>query len=84
MNEAHLLIPLGEAHRLTTGRSAQIVVGDSKYGTQANFLACADRGLRAHRPDLSAVAMPVTIDRPELVRDARVLVIVIAKARAHV
>jgi hypothetical protein len=56
VNEAHLLVPLVEAHRLTTGRAAETVVADSKYGTQANFLACADRGLRAHLPDLSAVA----------------------------
>src|SRR3990172_3820046 len=63
VNEAHLLVPLLEAHRLTTGRSAQTVVGDSKYGTQANFLACADRGIRAHLPDLSAVAARRTAAR---------------------
>ncbi len=63
VNEAHLLVPLVEAHRLTTGRSAETVVADSKYGTQANFLACADRGLRAHLPDLSAVAAQRTATR---------------------
>jgi transposase len=63
VNEAHLLVPLVEAHRLTTTRAADTVVADSKYGTQANFLACADRGLRAHLPDLSAVAARRTAAR---------------------
>lgn len=65
VNEAHLLVPLVEAHRWTTGRSAQTVVADSKYGTQANFLACADRGLRAHLPDLSEVAAQRTAARKQ-------------------
>lgn len=56
INEAHLLIPLVEAHREHTERSASVVVGDSKYGTIENFLACHDRGIRAHLPDLGAVA----------------------------
>jgi transposase len=56
VNEAHLLIPLLEAHREHTERSAHVVVADSKYGTIENFLACQDRGIRAHLPDLGAVA----------------------------
>jgi transposase len=56
VNEAHLLIPLLEAHREHTERSARVVVADSKYGTIDNFLACQDRGIRAHLPDLGAVA----------------------------
>ena len=56
INEAHLLIPLVEAHRENTGRSAQTVVADSKYGTIDNFLACHDRGIKAHLPDLGQVA----------------------------
>lgn len=63
VNEAHLLGPLVDAHRGITGRSAQTVVADSKYGTQANFLACADRGLRPHMPDLSEVAAQRTAAR---------------------
>ncbi len=56
VNEAHLLTPLVEAHRDNTGRSAAVVVADSKYGTIENFLACHDRGLRAHVPDMGAAA----------------------------
>ena len=52
VNEAHRLMSLVESHRKTTGRSAEIVVADSKYGTIENYLACHDRGLRAHIPDL--------------------------------
>lgn len=56
VNEAHLLIPLTEVHHQNTGRSARVVVADSKYGTIENFLACHDRGMRAHIPDLGQVA----------------------------
>jgi hypothetical protein len=52
VNEAHLLIPLLEAHREHTGRSAHVVVADSKYGTIENFLAYQDRRIWAHLPDL--------------------------------
>ena len=63
INEAHLLIPLVEAHRENTGRSAQTVVADSKYGTIDNFLACHDRGIKAHLPDLGQVATRRTQSR---------------------
>jgi transposase len=56
INEAHLMIPLMEQHKLTTGLTADTVVADSKYGTIDNFLACRDRGIQAHMPDLRAVA----------------------------
>ena len=52
VNEAHRLVGLTEAHRLTTGRRAEVVVADSKYGTIDNYLACHDRGIAAHIPDL--------------------------------
>lgn len=52
VNEAHRLLPLWEAHRLNTGRSARIVVADSKYGTIDTYLACHDRAIAAHIPDL--------------------------------
>jgi IS5 family transposase len=63
VNEAHLLGALVDAHRGTTGHAVETVVADSKYGTQANFLTCADRGLRAHLPDLSEVAAQRTAAR---------------------
>jgi len=52
VNEAHEMIPLLESHQLNTGIKADTVVGDSKYGTIENFLACHDRGVEAHMPDL--------------------------------
>jgi len=52
VNEAHELVALLEDHHLTTGIRAETVVADSKYGTVENFLACHDRGVEAHMPDL--------------------------------
>jgi hypothetical protein len=46
------MVPLLESHHLNTGIKADTVVGDSKYGTIENFLACHDRGVEAHMPDL--------------------------------
>ncbi|HUL30838.1 MAG TPA: IS1182 family transposase, partial [Thermodesulfobacteriota bacterium] len=52
VNEAHEMIPLLESHHLNTGIKAETVVADGKYGTVENFLACHDRGVEAHMPDL--------------------------------
>jgi hypothetical protein len=60
VNEAHRLIPLLESHQLNTGRGAETVVGDSKYGTIENFLACHDRGLEAHIKDLREASVKRT------------------------
>jgi transposase len=51
-NEAHRLKDLLWGHRMNSGRSAQVVVADSKYGTTTNFLECYDRGISAHMPVL--------------------------------
>jgi transposase len=56
VNEAHLMVPLLESHHANTGRGAETVVADSKYGTVENFLACQDLGVRAHIPDLGEYA----------------------------
>jgi len=56
VNEAHLLLPLWESHRSTTGLEATTIVADSKYGTIENLLACCDRGLQAHMRDLKEAA----------------------------
>jgi transposase len=56
INEAHLMLPLLDKHQATTGIKAETVVADSKYGTIDNFLACHDRGVQAHIPDLLGVA----------------------------
>ena len=57
VNEAHEMIPLVESHRLNTGINADTVVADSKYGTIENFLACHDRAVEAHMPDLREVLL---------------------------
>ena len=57
MNEAHLMLPLLEKHEAITEVKAETVVADSKYGTIDNFLACHDRGIQAHIPDLRDVAI---------------------------
>jgi transposase len=57
VNEAHLMIPLLEQHKMTTGVTADTVVADSKYGTIDNFIACHDRGIQAHVPDLREAAV---------------------------
>jgi len=51
-NEAHRLLPLVDQHGRNTEQAAEIVVADTKYGTVDNYLACHDRGLRAHIPDI--------------------------------
>jgi len=57
VNEAHLMIALLEKHKMTTGVTADTVVADSKYGTIDNFIACHDRGIEAHIPDLREAAV---------------------------
>jgi transposase len=55
VNEAHEMIPLLESHHLNTGIKVETVVADRKYGTIENFLACHDRGVEAHLPDLREI-----------------------------
>jgi len=50
VNEGHLLGELVEQHNENTHRQAEVVAADSQYGTINNYLACHDRGLRAHMP----------------------------------
>lgn len=52
VNEAHRLMEAIDQHHENTGKSSEVVVADSKYGTKDNYLACHDRGIRAHMPDL--------------------------------
>jgi len=54
VNEAHRLSTLLEKHEKNTETVAQTAVADSKYGTVENYLACFDRGVAAHIPDLKA------------------------------
>lgn len=52
VNEAHVMLPLLEQHKATTGIKADTVVADSKYGIIDNYLACHDLGINAHMPDM--------------------------------
>ena len=51
VNEAHELPELVRQHQEHTGCQAQAVVGDSKYGTAANFIFLAKSKIRAHMGD---------------------------------
>jgi transposase len=70
VNEAHRLVPLWEAHHANTGKCADTLVADSKYGTAENFLACDQRGIAAHIPDLSQCAATRS-DRQGMFPEAR-------------
>lgn len=52
VNEAHRMVSLMDGHQENTKSKAETVVADSKYGTIGNYLACYDRGVKAHIPDL--------------------------------
>jgi len=69
VNEAHLMFQLLEEHHATTGVEAETVVADSKYGTIDNFLACHDRGIQAHIPDLREAAIKRTEQRNIFLED---------------
>lgn len=69
VNEAHLMLSLLEQHHATTEIEAETVVADSKYGTIDNFLACHDRGIQAHIPDLREAAIKRTEQRNIFMED---------------
>jgi hypothetical protein len=47
-------LPLIEQHAANTGTAAQTVVGDHKYGTVENFVACQQQGITTHLGDARA------------------------------
>ena len=51
--ENRKLLALVAQHQSNTGHGAETVVGDHKYGTQDNFVACQERGLTTHLGDAS-------------------------------
>jgi hypothetical protein len=53
VTENRKLLDLVEQHQNNTGRAAETMVGDHKYGTQNNFVACQERGLTTHLGDAS-------------------------------
>jgi transposase len=50
--ENHRLLPLIDQHEANTGQKVTTAVGDHKYGTTENFVACAQRDIRAHLGDV--------------------------------
>jgi len=46
------LLDLLEQHESHTGRAAQTVVADSKYGTAENYVACQQQGMTTHLGDV--------------------------------
>ena len=48
VHESHRLQSLIDTHENNTGTSVATAVADSKYGTIENYLACKDRGIKAH------------------------------------
>ncbi|MBA3607820.1 MAG: IS1182 family transposase [Chthoniobacterales bacterium] len=53
VTENRKLMDLIEQHERDLGSKAETVVGDHKYGTQDNFVACQERGLTTHMGDAS-------------------------------
>jgi transposase/uncharacterized protein (UPF0179 family) len=52
VHEAHRLQALIDSHEKNTGTKVEVAVADSKYGTLDNYVACCDRGIKAHIPCL--------------------------------
>jgi transposase len=48
VHEAHRLEALVDTHEKNTASTVEAVVADSKYGSIDNYLACKDRGIKAH------------------------------------
>jgi hypothetical protein len=53
VTENRKLLDLIEQHETNTGSKVEKVVGDHKYGTQENFVACQARGISTHLGDAS-------------------------------
>jgi len=53
VTENRKLLDLIEQHENNTGSKVETVVGDHKYGTQENYVACQERGIATHLGDAS-------------------------------
>ncbi len=53
VTENRKLLDLIDQHENNTGNKVEKVVGDHKYGTQDNFVACQQRGISTHLGDAS-------------------------------
>jgi len=54
VGEDDKLMELVQQHEQHTGETVATVVGDAQYGTNDNFAACQQRGIRSHMADLAA------------------------------
>ena len=54
VNENEKLLDLVHQHETNTGEKVETVVADAQYGTNDNFAACQQRGVRSHMADLRA------------------------------
>jgi uncharacterized protein (UPF0179 family) len=54
INENEKLLDLVQQHEANTGEKVRTVVADAQYGTNDNFAACQQRGIRSHMADLRA------------------------------
>jgi transposase len=52
--ENRKLLGLIEQHEKNAGSKVKVAVADHKYGTQENYVACAERGTASHMGDASA------------------------------
>lgn len=52
VHEAHRMQSLIDTHEKNAETTVQTAVADSKYGSIENYLACHDRGIKAHFPSL--------------------------------
>lgn len=52
--ENHQVLTLIDQHQVQTGQTVETVVGDHKYGTIDNFVACQQRGIVTHLGDARA------------------------------
>ena len=52
VSENERLMDLVQQHETNTGEKVTVVVADSQYGTNENFLACREHQIRSHMKDL--------------------------------
>jgi uncharacterized protein (UPF0179 family) len=56
--ENHQLMNLVKLHETHTGSTVGVVVADAQYGTNENFAACQQRGIRSHMKDMRSTQEP--------------------------
>jgi transposase len=54
IDDGQMLFNIVDTHQENTGIKVDTAVGDSKYGTEGNYLECKDRGITPHLKDLKS------------------------------